>query len=181
MTNLTPPQIQKTAQRAYYIRVATVWSFLIACAFLVGVAALVPSYVLVSTQAESLSSYISDTNTNRVAYKKAVAELSESEDLAQFIRSHTFAPLAPLVDAVMQHAGSGVTISEVRLARDDDTFDPLTIRGSADTREALVAYRDMLRDHEYFSEVTLPLGNLVGESGLTFAITSYVANTYEGS
>lgn len=181
MANLVPQHIQKQVRREYYVRVATVWLFLVAGAFLVSTIALIPTYVLVSTQTSTLKSVISDTSVHRTAYEDAVETLSESEELAQYIRNGALPPMYELVRTVVTKANSKVALSEVHITRNENTFAPLTVQGNADTRAALVAYRDALRADAHFKEVLLPVESLIGDTDLVFSMTADVSDSYEES
>jgi hypothetical protein len=172
MVNLLPQAAKRHLVVEYYVRVATVWFFLLTGAMVVLGMFLVPISVLVGLQ---LSAY--DETFTRVSADNATFGDSEKAVLAANVvaselnRVTAYAPVLDLVSTVEGLAEHTISIDGVNLERSKaGAVETITVTGEATTRAALAAFRDRIEAEPRFKSAALPISNLAKDKDVPFSI-----------
>ena len=172
MINLIPLRARADVKAEYWIRVVSVWLFLIGFALLITAVLLFPSLSLVQSQLEVYeNSYIHASEENE-SNKKLESSISVANKVAQKLvqagDSRLFTELLSDIDTA---ADSTITLESVLIGRVDGGVDAIQITGNADSRGALVHFRDALEVYDSFVSIELPLSNLAKDRDIPFNIT----------
>lgn len=172
MANLIPQDAKKIVVREYWLRVASVWMFLLTVAGLIIGALMVPTYILIDSQHQALANRFSDARSQHDAFASATESITRANTLARYLdRSNntiTFIDLKKMVEA---SAGQAVTVQQYTFSQEPNKPSPLTISGVASNRTELIAFKDALLTQAVFSDVELPLSNLAGDQNVSFSMT----------
>lgn len=169
--NLIPPYRKEEISRAYNLRTLLKWEAELAAILALLVLALISINAIVkinlsvavndssvinktSEQYKAIEQYDDDTkNTNAV-----ISNVGKIQN-AQFYWSKF---LAKLNDKVI----SGVAISKITTKNYD-----ITVGGKVNTRDNLITFRDNIINDSCFTDVDLPLSNLVARDNIDFQMT----------
>ena len=171
MINLIPPHARKAVTREYWIRVVTVWMFLVACSLVLIATLQAPTYVLINSLSAALEGQFNDARTKQGVFLESEAEILKTnaliDHLGQESEEGRFSNLIYELDNV---AGNNVTISQFTFALQEDELGAIALIGNARTRIALSDFRDNLEEHPMFTAVELPISNLVKDRDITFSM-----------
>ncbi|MBI3630979.1 MAG: hypothetical protein HY221_01435 [Candidatus Sungbacteria bacterium] len=177
MTNLLPPEEKKSvlirkAERG--VRLFALWAILVSVG---GAVLLLPSYVRLVRERRFL---------RRLAdLEQGFAATSGLPDQAALIRNDTrkiarvqnfvaTPPKAvPLLGAFTEDFPD-ISLEEVAIRHDGN----VTIRGTARTRTALLAFEKMLRDANRFDSIAFPLSAILQEANVHFNINAVLKPMY---
>ena len=165
--NLLPKTQKKQLRNDYLIRLAGVTLFLLAGAVTTGAIALVPSYI-------SLTSAISEFNEGQLALEgvqeeKPLTILSQTARALTVLRDNVEAePMTDLLTPIVDARPEGIQITSITFNRDTFSF---SLKGIADTRDTLVAYRRAVEALERAIEVSSPIENLARNTNLEFTLS----------
>lgn len=173
MINLIPPSAKQAVVKEYWRRVGVTWVLLLAVAFLIGTAMLLPPYVLINSQVAAHSNTASEAATKIENYDAVVAELRQASRLAFWLEdAAAVSSLHYYVARVHALAQGGITITNIQIRRTaDQSIDMISITGQADDRRSLAAYRDRLLEESSVAQVDLPLSNLASDRDIQFSLT----------
>ncbi|MDO8569625.1 MAG: hypothetical protein Q7R89_02520 [bacterium] len=168
---LTEEERYKVAHE-YVIRRAIV----ILCALIlvaaVGIAGLLPSYVLSNArQNEALE---------RTRIMNSSGEKGDKLELQTWLKetNHKLQVLSPVldtdrpsdfIDRILDQRITGVSITSFSWARAKDKI-TLSVNGVALDRQSLIVFENRIRSSGSFSEVTLPISNLAKDRNIDFQI-----------
>lgn len=174
MINLIPPSAQKQVTREYWVRVASVWLFLLGTALLIVSILNAPVYVLVRSQLGTYLQEFTLANNQSETYKSSEATIVKSNSIAQLLtKSEQITPFSEIIDELETQAtaGGGVSITSFNLSRKDGIIAPMTITGVADSRLQLSEFRDALEKNPRFESATLPLSSFAKDKEIPFSVT----------
>lgn len=181
MINLIPPNARKNLLTLYWARVVSVWGVLLGIAALIGGILLLPTYVLVSNQTNVYESANRNLADSASSFDVSAAELITANQQAQdILQADATQSFSDHVEVLEQLAGS-VQILELNYAP-NETGASFTLSGLAANRLDLVAFRDALSDSAQYSEVDLPISNLIKDSDIVFTmrfVATQDQTTYE--
>ncbi len=156
----------------YYTRLATLLFFILAGSFLVGGALLIPSYIASSAQADSFEQY-RDALAGSIGLKERGQTESTVLALAERLRivkeHHELVRVVDVLETLFAKQSSTILIDAVSLSRTEGGV-TIKIAGVADTRAALIAFVDVVRADTAFSNVALPVAQLVIEKDVPFSL-----------
>ena len=164
MSNVLPPEALRRVRSISTARAISTASLLGLIAAFIAFLALLPSYLALATSATP--SY--DTGAPKQDSDRK--EISRAQSLITSLRpivATTTAPTAVIREALRQKPAS---VSVDQFAYVAGSPGTLTIGGSSKTREGLRAYRDALSADTFFTSVSVPVGDLIGEDDQRFAI-----------
>lgn len=161
-------------RKAYRFRVLSLLAFMLALLVVLGLALLVPAYILtdirretvverlksmdtseLDTKVGSLNSIITDINTRLMVFKNPEETLVVSRDA-----------LLP----VLAHTNSELKINSFLIERTPEGRFTITTSGVAGNRAALLSFERALRSTPSFSGVNVPISNFVRGSDILFSI-----------
>lgn len=178
MINLIPPDARSRITTEYWIRVATVWLFLLAVAAVLAGMFLLPSYVLVTSQVRSFAAEAEAAKAS-VAHSDGTARalVIASDQARLLMESEQTRRFTDLIAAISTAAGEGIVVREYNFARVAGSVAPVRVGGLAASRQSLAAFRDALVADPAFSAVDLPISNFAKDRDIVFSLTLTIAST----
>jgi hypothetical protein len=177
MINLLPPHAQKKVQIEYWIRVCSVWIFLLGVACIIVGSLLVPSLVLVQSQLKVYSGEYQNASSQNDLYENLEQEVRVANDTAaHLVSSDKNVLFSSLISEVEEVADRTVLIKSISLSRTKELVESIQISGEAVSRSALVEFRDELESSPLFISAALPLSNLAKDKDVPFSITIVINN-----
>lgn len=173
MSNVLPPEGVRTARREYRLRVAAVWGFLIATAIGVSAGLLLPTFILVSVEFESVGPLLdAEEAVDTEAYRANVDAVERANTLAAHLsRAERGMTAASALAEVRRDVPSGITLTGIAFAKEGEREITLQARGVAATRESLIAFVAALRRNPNFADAAVPVGNLAEGANAPFTAT----------
>ena len=166
MSNVIPPTGQVLIKRMYRSRFIITGSLVLIASACMALLALSPSYVALHVNASPSSSAAAQriTESDRTDLAKAEALLSAVGPLLSSTTSPTH-----VVSEMLSLKVPGLRIDHINYTSGDIAV--MTISGSADAPARIDAYRKALASQTLFSNVSVPVGDLVGAPGGRFSMT----------
>lgn len=176
MANLIPPAAKRNILIEYWVRVVSVWFFLLGAAALVLAILNVPVYVLIQNQLQAHSSLYNDASDQNTSFEIVETDIERANNTATLLATgRTVQPLIPYVEEIESLTTTEVVITSLDLTRTEGAaLDSISITGVAATRESLVAFSQGIEAAENFVSAEIPLSNLAKESNIPFTITAVV-------
>lgn len=171
MINLIPPEAKKTVKYEYWIRVFTVWGFLLSGVCIIAILLLVPSYVLVESEFEALDHEVMRKSGSEETYTAAEEQVSIANRVArQLDVSEPRTSASEVLAAINNLERSGIDLRTYEISRVDGSIQTVQIVGNAVTREALIDFKEELERSPLFESAAVPISDLARESDLPFSI-----------
>jgi hypothetical protein len=178
MINLIPPTARRSVIREYWLRVISVWLFLLGTGFLIVATLLLPTYMIILIQKGETVDNAKSSSETAATYDGLAAELSDGTELARvLLSSPSTTPLSQYIQTIEAQSGDAVAVNSYVYKMDTSGEGVITISGIADTRQALAGFRDVLSNDSHFSNVELPISNLIKERDLLFSIQLLLATS----
>lgn len=172
MINLIPPTAKKSILREYWLRVLSVWFAVWSIALLIGVAVLVPSYVLIVSQVKVYSESATKASQKILDFENVSKDLVRSSQLAGTLLSGLKDPrMSDYTARFKELQSSGISISKITVSRAEVGLGPAQLSGEAKNRQALADFRDRLRAQPEVSAVDLPISNLAKDKDIQFSLS----------
>lgn len=176
MANLIPPYAKKGVVIEYWIRVVSVWLFLLGTVALAVAALNVSSYILIQNQQLAFQDAFADASDKTETFAAIEQEIIQANDIARLLATvDEETPLHTYVSLIESLANDGVLIEEFDFTLEAGNPSAITITGVADDRESLVALSDTLEADRYFESADIPLSNLAKDRDISFRIEVIVA------
>lgn len=171
MINLIPQYAQTKVRHEYWLRVLSVWSFVISVSLLILSVLTIPVYVLVTMQLNAQVNLVGEASEERTMLAESEVDLRLASDMARMVVGGTeYIELTNHISEVTTIAGSAIDLTSYRL--DSATAKPtLVISGIAETREVLAQFRDNLEQNARYDGVELPIASLIKDEDIDFNIT----------
>ncbi len=172
MINLIPPTAQAQVTKEYWIRVISVWLFLVGTAIFLVTILNMPSYVLVHTQLDTYLLEFTNATINKESFTAAEAAIVRTNTIATLlVKPQGGMSFTEVVSQLEKSKSTGIIIFDFAITKAKDVIATITITGQADSREALSTFRDTLDANPSFGKVTLPLSSLAKDKEIPFTIT----------
>ena len=172
MINLIPPHAQKQVKREYWVRVVSVWLFLIGSAFLIVVILAAPIYVLIRSQLQNFLQEYTEAANESQSFNQSEAAIKNANDMAVLLaKADTSVSFSSTIESLQKLMGADVSIDSFTLARKNGALDTITITGIARSRLALSNFKDAIEKDEHFKSATLPLSDLAKDKDISFTMT----------
>ncbi|HMO77890.1 MAG TPA: hypothetical protein PKA42_00100 [Candidatus Paceibacterota bacterium] len=171
MINLIPTTVRNAVIKEYWLRVLSVFLFIISVVAVVITLLFLPVYVLVSTQVEVYAESAKQAAERVADFDVSAKNLTDANQLAQKILEQkqvkNFSTIIKLVESLQT---TGITINAIDLSRAGQSLGSVRVDGLAKTRNDLASFRDNLIQHESIADVILPISNLAKESDIEFTL-----------
>lgn len=178
MINLIPPAARRAVIKEYWIRVCTVWFFLITFAALSVTILKTPTLMVVLAQSAQYSDAMSAAAKEQEASELSEASIeSANRQAIHLMSSASSTPFSVVMRELRALSGTGVVIKEFTLNRTEGTLGTIMITGIADSRSALTGFNDAIKAHPLFTDAVLPIANLAQDRDINFQITITAAET----
>lgn len=172
MINLIPPSAQVQVTKEYWIRVVSVWLFLVGTAIFLVTILNIPSYVLVHNQLDTYLLEFTNAATNKDSFTAAEASIVRTNTIAMLLaKPQDGISFTEVVSELEKSKSTGIIIFDFAITKVKDVIATITITGQADSRESLSLFRDTLDANPSFGKVTLPLSSLAKDKEIPFTIT----------
>ena len=172
MVNLLPKDTQRSLVTRYYLRLGTTLEIVLSVVFFIGAVLLIPSYFASQASADSYERY-RDALEGAVGLKErsyvsdSISRLAERVRVMSDYGNSEFT--ASLIDALGNNLSAGISVTDISFTRSDDGA-TVSLGGTAGTREDLLVFVESLKESSAFSQVTLPVAQLVVEEDVSFSI-----------
>lgn len=178
MVNLLPQTAKRQLVVEYYVRVVSVWLFLVTGAMLVLGVLLMPISVLVDLQLKAFDETFTRVSADNASFADSEKSVLAANVLASELnRIDAYAPLLDDVTAIQDLADSAISIRSITLERTEaGVVETITVTGEAATRAALASFRDRIEDAPRFIGAALPISNLAKDKEVPFSIAITVNN-----
>lgn len=171
MINLLPPSGFTALQKEYTFRMAATYGLLLASVAILLTVALIPTYVLVRAQMNGAIAHDAET--------KESADIAELESdvarteatLAVLKKQPKVSTMSTFVHAVEASAPSGISFKTFSVGYEKNTLTALTLQGTAQRREDLIAFKRALEAQPVFISATIPISDLAREQNISFSMT----------
>ncbi len=172
MINLIPAEAKKHLVREYWMRTITVWFFLWSFAIALGVAVLVPSYVLINLQVNAYSSSAQSADEKNANFESVAKELERASKTAASLSDHfSHPPMTEYLSILKEFESSDISVTQIALTRDGNEAGPVKMTGVAQDRQALAAFRTRMLESDYIESVDFPISNLAKDKQIPFEMT----------
>jgi len=178
MINLIPPAGRVRIVREYWIRVIAVWLFLFGTGCLLIVALLLPTYVLIHAQINTLAGSVETMSEKVATFDTSASELVAASNQSKILLGlGTTTPIIAYVEKLEILSGTEVSIRSFDIDRPKFFGGFITIAGEATTRQSLADFRDAIVKDKAFAEVNLPIGNLIKDRDILFSMQITIATS----
>lgn len=173
MINLLPAYEKKKVTRRYYMRLASVFVFMVSCVLLFGSALLLPTFILLRDEAQVSAQYLETSEASlrlaeRSAQGRKVAALIERQRILVPYAKQGSA--ADMLTALLATRPNGVSITTIGYMHKDGATE-VNFSGTAPTRTLLVGFTDALRRSAAFESVSLPISSLIADEDIPFSFS----------
>ncbi len=172
MINLLSPKARKTLTREYWLRVLTVWGFLLSGLCIVLSLLLIPTYVLVHSQLVSLTEEDKKNDEIEIKYKAAESKILEANSLIETLsKSISYVSMSTILNALNDARTPATQFKAISFERTIGVVDSVQLQGEARTRADLILLKSTLERSPFFENVTVPISDLARDVDLPFVIT----------
>lgn len=182
MFTIITEQYAKILRRDYRIRLTSVLLFGVSIAFIIGICALIPSYMLSKEKLASASQDLQSLKTRREESGAArqEKEIFASRDLINKVNSHV-SPIAlySVVESIVSARSSGISLTRMSVdtgaaTAAKDALGTISVSGVARDRDSLIAFKHNLEKNGRFTKVELPLSDLAKSRNIDFSIKASI-------
>lgn len=178
MINLIPPEGHKTARKEYIFRVGATIALLFSGVALCLAVALIPTYLLISTQTTALNAEIAQNDVSTEAIKEAEADVVYAEKMiAQFRNASSSESMSTLITEVRRLAPPAITFKNFSIDGAKSAVLKMQVQGTAPTREVLATFKTALETSDLFLKAEIPIADLARDKDVPFSINITVAKS----
>lgn len=172
MINLIPPSAKKSIVREYWMRVVSVWVFIMSAVSFIFATLLIPVYVLIESKTnartESAKVALDETTKYNLSSAELIRASKQARLLLQLQDTVRFTEFVSLLEDVQNDQ---VSITTYDFSLQEGAIAPINISGTALTRQALATFRQALLNHPAIEDAYLPISNLALDKNITFTVT----------
>lgn len=172
MINLIPPHGQTALKHEYLLRVASVYGFMLAGVLIASTALMVPTYVLTSSQRETVKADTGELEETMAAFDLASSEISLANAvMAQLRMSEPEIIYSKIIEEIVKSAPSGITFATFQGEQKEGSPVQVIVQGSAKNRNTLASFKTALEESDMFETAEVPIADLVRDADLPFVVT----------
>lgn len=172
MINLIPPSAKKQIIHEYWLRVISIWFFILTGIFCILASLLLPVYVLINSQvavyAPDAEVAINEAKSYDLSSTQLVLASKEAKLLLQLKEKTRF---SELTETLFKLQNPGITINYLKFQETPTGLAPIDISGAATTRQSLANFRENLLQNPIIDTVDLPISNLALDKDIDFNIS----------
>lgn len=181
MINLLPISDVKKTIVEYRMRLTITALLMLALVLFIAVALLVPSYLLASHKRDLVQNEFSKSNDQGASaqeMKNLKDTVTQTEAVVALLGANgqRLAVSDDIMRKISGYGANGITITGIYYDAKDVT-QTISLRGSASTRQNLTDFADILKKDRTFSNVSLPISDLVRDKNISFTIMIKVVGT----
>lgn len=174
---LLPKNEMKMLRREYRVRLFVIALFFVSTGIVIGIAALIPTYLYTEQQVKEASRNRALLEENRKANGALQIErdLLKSQTIAEKILSEVgSAPYSEILERIISHRPKDILLSSFIFSdvtsSATSTQTEIQLRGKAISRETLLAFKKRLESDVAFTVVELPLSDLAKSKAIGFSV-----------
>ncbi len=174
MVNLISPELRTRLSARYVIRLVTITTLTVGTVFLITAVLMLPTYFFIHAEADQATEYVETAKAIADERAKGAAQetLSTFHESVRLLTENTREPsygriLSFLTDARPR----GVALSDIAVVYEDNGNASVSVGGVARTRAELIAYSQALKEVIEFSDVAVPVSDLVADVDSSFSLT----------
>ena len=181
MSNILPQKQISKLKRLYRKRYMVVVFISVTILFLAGVAFIAPSLYYAHKDEQALAAKKAQLDTLQTGTYRESLQVSINDINAKLATFNNTEPQSPVVNSflniVLASKTPAIHILALHLSVDPKNANSaqVEVRGTADSREALLYFADTLRGHDGFSNVDVPIDTFIKNSNVPFALTADVS------
>ncbi len=172
MINLIPATAKRRIALEYWTRVASVCLLIFTLIITTGILLLLPVYVRINTQINAYSTSVVSANEQVSKYDTSSAALiktsQQARQLLEIKNKKQFSEIITLLESLTDKQ---VAITTFEFQRDETSIKPISIIGTATSRQSLADFHKRLIEQESIAEAFLPISNLAQDKDLDFNVT----------
>lgn len=174
MVNLISPATRARLLRLYYTRFITVLATTVGVAFLISAVLMMPTYFFIHAEADQAAEYVQ--TANQIATQRAKGSAQETlsgfhESVKLLTASNRDPSFAHILGLLTSDLSRGVSLSAIAVTYDDAGNAKVAVDGIAKTRAELIAYTAQLKKIGEFTNLVVPVGDLVADIDSTFSVS----------
>lgn len=177
MTNLLPPAAKKQIVFEYWTRVVCAWIILWSICLLIGLVVLFPTYMLLvwNNDVQEASAVAATERSTEYETLTTIVQsaTTQAEDIVRISRRTSLTAIMDDIWGAVQP--NQIAVTSISVFQEEAELQPITVRGEANDRQALAAFRDQLEQLPFVTSVDLPIENLASNQDITFTLTVLVA------
>lgn len=176
MINLIPAKEKKRIAQDFYLRLFTLFFYVIGVSILIASVALLPSYFVSSVKKNYAEVKLEMQKREPIPEfsretLSSVQELESQLDLIENARENKFVVSQKIINEIILKKLPDVRINQILYENDPVKDKKISIRGTAPSRDRLLLFRRALEDSGLFAKVDLPISNFVKGSNIQFYLT----------
>jgi hypothetical protein len=178
MYTLLPEQQIKNLEREYHIRLLILGFFCLSAAVWIGVGSLLPSYITsVMQEGNAVSQFQEIQKTTQTPVNAGVAaEVAASNAQILTIKSAEDPVIfSAIIENIAGQRIPGISLTDIEIAHAPADGNPnqttIAIRGTAATRDTLVAFQHALEADPELSNVVVPISDFAESADIMFGIS----------
>lgn len=180
MINLIPTEALHDIKREYWIRVFSVWAFLLGSAFFIVAILHIPVHSLLRAQKEGYQQAYTIATEQTGEFKVAEEAIKNSNAVASLLTKKDeqvlFSSVLTTIDTLVP---KGVQVASYTFERKGVELGQIKVSGSADSRTSLSAFKNAIESDALFKLATIPLSDLAKDKNIPFtlSITPHASTT----
>jgi len=172
MINLLPPKGHTSLKHEYVLRVISLYGFMLAIVFISGTILLIPTYVLVSSQLNSVRPDDDEGEATKKTFAEASLHIQNANTVMAQLRSITpNVQTSSIITDIIRLAPKGITFHTFQAKREANFLKAIDVQGFAETRNALAALKNAIESSSTFLSASVPISDLARETNLPFVMT----------
>lgn len=172
MANLIPPDAKKAVIVEYWLRVVTVWLFLVGFGLIVVLLLKLPTYVGLRTAIGAYMGASARAESSAEISRESQETIREANRLIAVLKDKDQdTKLSQLINILDNIAGTGVELKSFSFQKANGNVTAISVSGVATTRQALVGFSNDVEEHPFFEDVDLPISNLAKDKNISFTTT----------
>lgn len=172
MINLIPATAKRRITIEYWTRVASVCLLIFTLIITTGTLLLLPVYVRINTQIKVYSESVITATEQVSKYDiSSAALIKTSQQARQLLEIKDKKQLSEMITLLESLTDDQVAITAFEFERAETGLKPITVIGTAASRQSLADFRKRLIEQETIAEAFLPISNLAQDKDLDFNVT----------
>lgn len=178
MINLIPPKGHSALKHEYYLRVGSLYGFVLAGVFVAGTLLTIPTFVLVSSQLNAVRPDGNEMEETKKIYDTAFKHIQGANTVMAQLRGKTSnIEMSKVIEEIVRVAPEGVVFSRFQAMRNGVVLQTVEVQGEAATRKTLAALKNALEASPLFETANVPISDLARENKLPFAVTITISDS----
>jgi len=175
MINLIPKQEKDKMIKNFYFRLLVIFFTMLGFSFVFGIFALAPSYFLIYFKEDLIEETLALENSKTIP-QSSLEAVNLIEDLHKKLviiknsQNNKFFISEKVVNEIISEKMFDIKLTQIAYEYVPATGKKVMIRGTAPSRERLLAFRQALEGNSAFKKVDLPISNFVRGSNIQFSM-----------